>query len=62
MDRVFCECAQCGLDIYFNDIYFKDADDNRFCNENCAKEYHGTEETDYYTETECDRDDWRRRE
>ncbi len=60
MSKVLCECAQCGGEIYRSSIYFKDGEDNHFCSEDCAIDYHGIEESDYESETESDRYDWRK--
>ena len=59
MDNIYCECAQCGLDIYRSDTYFTDGDGNRFCKESCAIEYHGIKEADYESESESDKYEWR---
>lgn len=40
-------CDKCGEDLYEGYEIWTDYDDNKFCSEDCAKEYHGIKEMDY---------------
>lgn len=40
-------CDRCGEDLYEGYEIWTDYDDNKFCSEDCAKEYHGIKEMDY---------------
>lgn len=42
--KKFGVCAQCGEKIYENMELWSDNDNNKFCSEECAKEYHGIKE------------------
>ena len=41
------ECAQCGAEIYAEYPFVKDGEDNCFCDESCAIEYHGIKTVDF---------------
>ena len=41
------ECAECGNEIYAEFSFFKDNEDNMFCSEECAKEYHEIKEVEW---------------
>lgn len=41
-------CEQCKSEINAANIYAVDDEDNMFCNEECAKKYHGIKEREYY--------------
>lgn len=34
-------CGQCGMELREDYEYFIDNEDNNFCSDECAKEYHG---------------------
>ena len=51
MGNILCECAQCGQDIYKGYPFYKDNEDNYFCDKDCAVDFaiecRGIKETDY---------------
>ena len=40
-------CDKCGEDLYEEYEIWTDEDGNKFCSEDCAKDYHGIKEIDY---------------
>lgn len=40
-------CDRCGEDLYEEYEIWTDDDGNKFCSEDCAKDYHGIKEMEY---------------
>ena len=40
-------CSKCGEDLYEEYEIWTDDDGNKFCSEDCAKDYYGIKEIDY---------------
>ena len=40
-------CDKCGNDLYEEYVNWTDDDGNKFCSEDCAKDYYGIKEIDY---------------
>ena len=45
--KIIGECAHCGADIYREYEFVIDSDENRFCGEDCAVEFHGIKTVDF---------------
>lgn len=45
--RKIGDCENCGKEIYEGHELWADYDNNLFCSEKCAEEYHGIKEIDY---------------
>ena len=50
--KVRGQCKQCGEDLREDYEYYTDNDDNKFCSDDCALEYHGIKSKEWEKEEE----------
>ena len=52
--KVMGYCEQCGEELREDYEYYTDNYDNKFCSEDCAKEYHGIKSKEW----DCEEEEW----
>lgn len=50
--RIRGNCRECGVDLREDYEYYTDNNDNEFCSEDCAIEYHGIKSKEWEYEEE----------